>query len=69
MNVIQTTIPGVLIIEPKVFTDARGYRLAHPHRQDDPLGEGYQTSPPQRLRYPLHPVTDIDSIDDDPVVR
>ena len=25
MNVIQTTIPGVLIIEPKVFTDPRGY--------------------------------------------
>jgi len=25
MNVIQTAIPGVLIIEPRVFTDARGY--------------------------------------------
>lgn len=25
MNVIQTAIPGVLIVEPKVFTDARGF--------------------------------------------
>jgi dTDP-4-dehydrorhamnose 3,5-epimerase len=27
MNVIKTDIPGVLIIEPKVFGDARGYFL------------------------------------------
>ena len=25
MNVIQTSIPGVLIIEPRVFKDSRGY--------------------------------------------
>ena len=25
MNVIETAIPGVLIIEPKVFGDARGF--------------------------------------------
>ena len=25
MNIIQTSIPGVLIIEPRVFKDARGY--------------------------------------------
>ena len=25
MNIIETTLPGVLIIEPKVFGDARGY--------------------------------------------
>ena len=25
MNIIQTELPGVLIIEPKVFRDARGY--------------------------------------------
>ena len=25
MNVIQTEIPGVVIIEPRVFEDARGY--------------------------------------------
>ena len=25
MNVIQTHIPGVLIIEPRVFKDSRGY--------------------------------------------
>ena len=25
MNVIQTNIPGVLIIEPRVFKDSRGY--------------------------------------------
>ena len=25
MNIIQTAIPGVLIIEPKVFSDSRGY--------------------------------------------
>ncbi|MEA3275808.1 MAG: dTDP-4-dehydrorhamnose 3,5-epimerase family protein, partial [Pseudomonadota bacterium] len=27
MKVIETAIPGVLIIEPKVFGDARGYFL------------------------------------------
>ena len=25
MNVIETKIPGVLILEPRVFKDARGY--------------------------------------------
>ena len=25
MNIIQTTIPDVLLVEPKVFTDARGF--------------------------------------------
>lgn len=25
MNIIETTIPGVLILEPRVFKDARGY--------------------------------------------
>ena len=25
MNVIQTEIPGVVIIEPKIFGDSRGY--------------------------------------------
>ena len=25
MNIIETTLPGVLIVEPKVFGDARGY--------------------------------------------
>ena len=25
MNIIETNIPGVLIVEPRVFTDARGY--------------------------------------------
>lgn len=27
MNVVQTTLPGVLVIEPKVFGDHRGYFL------------------------------------------
>jgi dTDP-4-dehydrorhamnose 3,5-epimerase len=27
MNIIETTIPGVLIIEPKIFGDARGFFL------------------------------------------
>ena len=27
MKVIQTTLPGVLLLEPKVFTDARGFFL------------------------------------------
>ena len=27
INVIETPIPGVFIIEPKVFGDARGYFL------------------------------------------
>lgn len=25
MNIIQTEIPGVIIIEPRIFEDARGY--------------------------------------------
>ena len=25
MNVIETAIPGVVILEPRVFGDARGY--------------------------------------------
>jgi dTDP-4-dehydrorhamnose 3,5-epimerase len=25
MNIIETAIPGVLIIEPKIFGDARGF--------------------------------------------
>ncbi|HAC40633.1 MAG TPA: dTDP-4-dehydrorhamnose 3,5-epimerase, partial [Rikenellaceae bacterium] len=25
MNVIETSIPGVVILEPRVFGDARGY--------------------------------------------
>lgn len=25
MNIIETAIPGVVILEPKIFTDARGY--------------------------------------------
>lgn len=25
MNIVQTTLPGVLIIEPKVFGDERGF--------------------------------------------
>ena len=25
MNIIQTNIPGVLILEPRVFQDSRGY--------------------------------------------
>ena len=27
MNVIETTLPGVLIIEPKVFGDERGFSM------------------------------------------
>lgn len=33
MNVISTKLPGVLIIEPKVFGDARGFFLESFHRQ------------------------------------
>ena len=25
MNIIKTNIPGVLIVEPRVFKDSRGY--------------------------------------------
>ncbi|MBN4073450.1 dTDP-4-dehydrorhamnose 3,5-epimerase [Mariprofundus ferrooxydans] len=36
MNVIETVLPGVLIIEPKVFGDARGFFLEtfHKHRYE-----------------------------------
>ncbi|MCB1638596.1 MAG: dTDP-4-dehydrorhamnose 3,5-epimerase family protein, partial [Thiothrix sp.] len=27
MNIIETTLPGVLILEPKVFGDERGFFL------------------------------------------
>ena len=30
MNVIKTTIPGLLIIEPRVFKDERGYSYVKP---------------------------------------
>jgi len=33
MNVIRTALPGVLIIEPKVFGDARGFFLETFHKQ------------------------------------
>ncbi len=33
MNVIETALPGVLIIEPKVFGDARGFFLETFHKQ------------------------------------
>ena len=36
MNVIETAIPGVLVIEPKLFGDARGFFLEiyHEDRYD-----------------------------------
>lgn len=33
MNVIETTLPGVLLIEPRVFGDARGFFLESWNRQ------------------------------------
>lgn len=33
MNVIETVLPGVLIIEPKVFGDSRGFFLETFHKQ------------------------------------
>ena len=33
MNIIETTLPGVLLIEPKVFGDARGFFLESWNRQ------------------------------------
>ena len=33
MNVIETTLPGVLLLEPKVFGDARGFFLESWNRQ------------------------------------
>jgi len=33
MNVIETALPGVLIIEPKVFGDSRGFFLETFHKQ------------------------------------
>ena len=33
MNIIETKIPGLLIIEPKVFNDARGYFFETFHTQ------------------------------------
>ncbi len=33
MNIIETVLPGVLIIEPKVFGDARGFFLETFHKQ------------------------------------
>ena len=34
MNIIETTLPGVLIIEPRVFGDARGFFLESWNRQN-----------------------------------
>ena len=33
MNIIETTLPGVLVLEPKVFGDARGFFLESWNRQ------------------------------------
>ncbi|KAI9130485.1 dTDP-4-dehydrorhamnose 3,5-epimerase [Acaryochloris sp. CCMEE 5410] len=33
MNVIETPLPGVLVIEPRVFSDQRGFFLETYHRQ------------------------------------
>ncbi|OIO66267.1 MAG: dTDP-4-dehydrorhamnose 3,5-epimerase [Zetaproteobacteria bacterium CG_4_9_14_3_um_filter_49_83] len=33
MNIIETKLPGVLIVEPKVFGDARGFFLETFHKQ------------------------------------
>ncbi|MGR3274579.1 dTDP-4-dehydrorhamnose 3,5-epimerase [Acaryochloris marina NIES-2412] len=33
MNVIETSLPGVLVIEPRVFSDQRGFFLETYHRQ------------------------------------
>jgi dTDP-4-dehydrorhamnose 3,5-epimerase-like enzyme len=33
MNVIETALPGVMLIEPKVFGDARGFFLESWNRQ------------------------------------
>lgn len=33
MNIIETTLPGVLLLEPKVFGDARGFFLESWNRQ------------------------------------
>jgi len=40
MNVIATELPGVLIIEPKVFGDERGFfmRASMPARLKKPAG-------------------------------
>lgn len=32
MNIVPTKLPGVLVLEPRVFTDARGYFLETYHR-------------------------------------
>ncbi len=34
MNIVETTLPGVLIIEPRVFGDARGFFLESWNRQN-----------------------------------
>ncbi len=34
INVIETAIPGVVIIEPKIFGDARGYFFESWSQQD-----------------------------------
>ena len=41
MNVIKTNIPGVLIIEPRVFKDSRGYFFESFSQQefDEPTNE------------------------------
>ena len=41
MNIIQTNIPGVLIIEPRVFKDSRGYFFeSFSQREfDEPMNE------------------------------
>ncbi len=63
MNVIETAIPGVLILEPRVFKDARGYFFeSYSQREfDEKVGA--------ILGHPIHFVQDNESMSSYGVMR
>ena len=63
MNVIETNIPGVLIIEPRVFKDARGYFFeSYSQREFDEMICAV-------LGHPIHFVQDNESMSSYGVMR
>ena len=63
MNVIETKIPGVLILEPRVFKDARGYFFeSYSQREFDEMICAV-------LGHPIHFVQDNESMSSYGVMR
>lgn len=63
MNVIQTSLPGILILEPRVFEDSRGYFFESFSQRD------FDAQVVPVLGHPVHFVQDNESMSSYGVVR